>query len=264
MIIADTLSIEARQARFARICREAMLERKTQGEQGVGTLAEKWQHQIIKRYLSEDSNDHEIPVASERRFVSDVRVGKEAFEVQTASFGSMSKKLAYYLEHTDLEVTVVHPIAKNRWVSWVDYETAEISPRKRSPRHGQAADILAEMYPLIPLLPHPRLKFRVLLLETHDFKLLSNRKGDRKKGAQRYERIPLALIEELSFETPSDFRRLIPKELPSPFTVKDFSKASKIQGRDAYSAVRVLAALGIFAPAPPMGRSMAFTVTEEL
>ena len=36
MIIADTLSPEAKQARFARICREAMLERKTQGEQGVG------------------------------------------------------------------------------------------------------------------------------------------------------------------------------------------------------------------------------------
>ena len=31
MIIPDTLSAEARQARFSRICREAMLERKTQG-----------------------------------------------------------------------------------------------------------------------------------------------------------------------------------------------------------------------------------------
>ena len=260
MIIADTLSIEARQARFARICREAMLERKTQGEQGVGTLAEKWQHQIIKRYISENSEEHEVPVSSERRFISDVRVGNDAYEVQTGAFAPMAKKIAYYLEHTDLTVTVVHPIAKDRWVRWVDYETEEISPRKKSPKHGAPADLLAELYPLLPLLPHPRLKFRILLLEVHDFKLLSNRKGQRKKGAQRYERIPLSLLDDILLNAPADFAQFLPDGLPSPFTVKQFSQATKIRGRDAYSAVRALAALKLVTPTEPIGRSMAFLV----
>ena len=260
MIISDTLSMEAKAARFARICRNAMQERRVQGEMGIGTLAEKWQHQIIKRYLSEDPTDHEIPVATGRRFVSDVRIGKDAYEVQTGSFAPMAKKIAFYLESTDLTVTVVHPIAKNRWLSWVDEQTSEISPAKKSPKHGRAEEILAELYPLIPYLSNPRLKFRLLILEVHDFKLLSNRQGRRKQDAQRYERIPLSLIDEIHLNAPEDFAQFLPNGLPSPFTVKEFSKATGIRGRDAYSAVRVLTALGLLESAPHVGRSMAFTV----
>lgn len=260
MIIPDTLSAEAKAARFARICHEAMLERRIQGEQGIGTLAEKWQHQIIKRYLSENPTEHEITVSVERRFVSDLRVGNDAYEVQTGSFAPMVKKIAFYLESTDLTVTVVHPIAKDRWLSWVDYETEEISPKKKSPKHGRLEDILAELYPLIPFLNHPRLKLRVLLLEVHDFKLRSDQKQRKKRMVQRYERIPLALLEDISLESSEDFRRFLPHGMESPFTVKQFSQATKIKGRDAYSAVRVLTALGLLTPAPSIGRSMAFSL----
>ena len=263
MLVIDTLSHEAKIARFSRICESAMKERRTQGEQGVGTLAEKWQHQIIKRYLSEDPTDHEIRVCDTRRFVSDVRVGNDAYEVQTGDFAPMAKKIAYYLESTDLTVTVVHPIPKDRWVSWVDPSTAEISPRRRSPRHGKASDILPRLYPLIPMLPNVRLKFRVLLLETHDFRLLSERKKNPHRGGERYERIPISLIEDIPLESPLDFEQFLPQSLPSPFTVKDFSKATKLVGRDAYSAVRVLAALGLVEPTEKVGRSMAFTIKTE-
>ena len=259
-MISNVLSSEARAARFSRICRSAMQERRVQGEMGIGTLAEKWQHQIIKRYISEDPSHHEIPVAAGRRFVSDVRIGSDAYEVQTGAFAPMAKKIAFYLESTDLTVTVVHPIAKNRWLSWVDPKTTEISPAKKSPRHGRAEEILAELYPLIPYLSHPRLKFQLLLLEVHDFKLLSEHRGRQKKDAQRYERIPLSLIDEIFLNTPEDFARFLPDGLPSPFTVKEFSKATGIRGRDAYSAVRVLTALELLESAPPVGRSMAFTV----
>ena len=172
-------------------------------------------------------------------------------------------KIAYYLESTDLTVTVVHPIPKDRWVSWVDPRSMEISPRRRSPRHGKASDILPRLYPLIPMLSNPRLKFRVLLLEVHDFRLLSGRKKNSRRGGERYERIPISLIEDIQLNSPKDFERFLPQALPSPFTVKDFSRATKIVGRDAYSAVRVLVALGLIAPAPNTGRSMAFTVRSE-
>ena len=263
MSITDTLSAEAKRARFSRICREAMLERRTRGEQGVGTLAEKWQHQIIKRYLSDLTEEHEVLVSSERKFVSDVRVGSNAYEVQTGSFAPMAKKIAYYLESTDLTVTVVHPIARDRWLSWVDSDTEEISPRKRSPKHDVPAQILAELYPLLHLLPHPRLKFRILLLEVHDFKLLSNRREQRKKGAHRYERIPLSLLDDIPLDTPDAFSQFLPRELPSPFTVKQFSQATKIKGRDAYSAVRALVTLGLVKPADAIGRSMAFSIEKK-
>ena len=54
--------------------------------------------------------------------------------------------------------------------------------------------------------------------------------------------------------------RLLPAELASPFRVAEFSKRTRLRGRDAYSAVRVLAALGVVRPAAPIGRAMAFEI----
>ena len=222
---------------------------------GIGTLAEKRLHLIIKRFLCENEDFHEVGVAN-TRFVSDVRIGNDIFEVQTGPFYPMQKKILHYMEHTDCNVTVVHPIAVKKWVSWLDPKTGEMSRRTVSPKKGRPEDLLAELYSLIPVLGNPRLKFRLLLIEAQDFRLLSNRSRDRKKGSKKYERIPLALLDDLTFESPRDFLRFVPDSLPDHFTVKDFSRLTKIRGRDAYSAVRVLTALGIFAPADPIGRSM--------
>ncbi len=258
MILADRLDLDARIGRFGRICDAAMRERREQGTDGIGTLSEKWQHQIIKRYLSEDTSEHEVRVSEDRRFVSDVRVGDHAYEVQTGAFAPMREKIAYYLEQTALDVTIVHPIPKNKTVCWIDPATQEISEPKRSPRHGRLIDLLPELYPLIPYLARKRLHFRVLLLEVCDFRILSNDKRNRKHRAERFERIPTALCEDVSFDTPADFQVFLPEELPSVFTVKQFSVLTKLRGRDAYSAVRVLVAMGLLAPAEKIGRSMAF------
>lgn len=252
----------AHRARFCRLCEAAMSERRTQGEAGIGTLAEKRMHSIIKRYLCEDEEMHEVGVL-DTRYVSDVRIGNEIFEVQTGAFYPMRKKIAYYLDHTDCTVTIVHPIIVNKWVSWVDPITHEITERKKSPKHESAQDLLAELYCLIPHLGNNRLRFRLLLLEAQDFRILNGRRSrDRKRGAERYERIPLDLLGEEEFTSPSDFQKFIPDALPTHFTVKDFTKHTGIRGRDAYSAVRVLVALGLLSTGESIGRAMGFTKNE--
>jgi hypothetical protein len=243
-------------ARFNRLCREIIAAGYTSGEAGIGTLAEKRLHAVIKRYLCEDEDCHEVGVLN-TRYVSDVRIGNEIFEVQTGSFFPMKRKIAHYLEHTDCTVTVVHPIPAVKWISWIDPQTHEISSRARSPKKGTPRDLLPELYHLLPHLGDPRLRFRVLLLEAEDLRLLNGRRSrDRKRGSERYERIPLALLDDLEFSTPSDFSVFLPDALPPHFTVKEFSALTKIRGRDAYSAVRVLTALGLLREGERIGRSM--------
>lgn len=243
-------------SRFKRLCMEAATRGRTAGAQGFGTLAEKRMHAVIKKYVCDDESCHEVGVAG-TRFVSDVRVGNEIYEVQTGAFYPMKKKIAHYMEHTDCTVTVIHPIAKVRWMSWVEPGSMEIRPRRRVA--GERAEaILPELYCLSEHLGNPRLRFRLLLLEVHDFRLLNGRTTNRKKGSNRYERLPLSLLEEIELNEPSDFLRFLPMELADHFTVKDFSHVSKLRGIDAYSAVRALVALGVITPAPPIGRAMAF------
>lgn len=248
--------------RFERLAIEAALQGRTAGAYGFGTLAEKRMHAVIKKYLCDDESFHEVGVEG-TRFVSDIRVGNEIVEVQTGAFYPMKKKIAYYMEHTDCTVTVVHPIAKVRWMSWVEPGSMEIAPRRRVAGE-RAEQLLPELYCLTEHLGNPRLRFRLMLLETHDFRLLSGRSKDRKRGSRLYERLPLSLLEEIDFQMPSDFSVFLPADLPDHFTVKELSRAIGLRGRDAYSAARVLVALGLLIPAPPIGRAMAFFKGREI
>lgn len=232
------------------------MQGRTAGAYGFGTLAEKRLHAVIKKYLCDDESFHEVGVEG-ARFVSDIRQGNEIVEVQTGSFYPMKKKIAYYMEHTDCTVTVVHPIAKLRWMSWVEPGSMEIAPRRRVAGE-RAEQLLPELYCLSEHLGNPRLRFRLMLLEVHDFRLLNGRSRDRKRGSKLYERLPLSLLEELDFNEPSDFSIFLPESLPTHFTVKELSRHTGLRGRDAYSAARVLLALGLTVEAPPVGRAMAF------
>ena len=251
----------ARKARFDRLCREAMRTRPLSDDSGIGTLGEKRMHAIIKRYLCEDEAYHEQTVPG-TRFVSDIRIGTDAYEVQTGAFYPMKKKIEYYLSSTDYTVTVVHPIPAVRWMSWVDPVTMEIAPRKRVTRSGRAEDLLPELYSLLSCLPNERLHFHQLFLETHDFRLLNGRTKNRKVKASHYERIPLSLLGEAEFHSPEDFRTFVPEELPERFTARDFATLTRLRGIDSYSAIRVLAALGLLTPTEKIGRSMAWEKTK--
>ena len=253
------IPFEARKARFDRLCEEAMRQDIRISDSGIGTLGEKRLHAVIKRYICEDIDCHEVGV-KDRRFVSDVRIGDDIYEVQTGDFYPMKQKIAYYLEHTDCTVTVVHPLSAVRWMSWVDPKTMEISPRRKVTRAEHAAHLLPQLYSLSEHLQNPRLKFRILMLETQDFRLLNSRARNPKLHTKHYECIPLALLDEIDFKSPTDFRALIPDTLPSHFTVKDFSKAAKIYGRDAYSAVYALVALGLVEQTDPIGRAKGFRI----
>jgi hypothetical protein len=248
---------DAQKARFARLCEEAARAARSFGEEGIGTLGEKRMHAVIKRYLCEDHACHEVGVLN-TGYVSDVRIGNDVYEVQTGAFYPMKKKIAHYIDSTDLTVTVVHPISVERWVTWVDAKTGEVTPRKRSPKRERAIHLLPELYCLLPYLGNVRLRFRLLMIEEEDFRTLSGRKDNRKRGARLYERMPLSLLGEIEFTSPEDFAVFLPNDLPSPFTAKDFSQKTGLRGRDAYSAVHVLEKLNVIVATDPIGRAMAF------
>ena len=243
-------------SRFERICHAALLKNRSEPDAGIGTLKERRLHSIVKHYLCDNEAYHEVGVEN-TRYVADVRIGNLVYEVQTGAFYPMQRKIGYYLEKTDCTVTVVHPIAAVKWISWVDPATHEIAPRKRSPKKGRPIDLLPELYSFLPYLSNPRLRYYLLLLEVEDFRLLNGRRSkDRKRGSERYERIPLSLLGELEINEPAEFAHIVPRELPGVFTVREFSALTGLVGRDAYSAVRVLSALGFFREGEKRGRAM--------
>lgn len=223
---------------FQKSCREILENERTR--LGIGTLSEKTVHAVLKRYLVPNEECHEVKCG---RYVADILIEGEIMEIQTAGFNRLRGKLEEYLK--EKEVTVVYPIPHIKWLIWIDDKTGELSGKRRSPKVGSYYDAFYELYKIKMFLKHPNLHFRFILLDVEEYRLLNGYSRDRKKGSERYDRIPVELVEDKFLNCAEDFKELVPEELCQPFTVKMFQKATKLSPKKAGAAVNVLSYLGV-------------------
>lgn len=206
----------------------------------IGTYKEKTLHRVLKNYFEADAACQEVPVAG---FVADICRAGEIIEIQTSGFASMKEKLEAFLPLAP--VTIVYPIAKTKWVSWIEPDSASIGKKNRSPKRGKVFDAVPEMIFIRQFLSHPNLTVRAVLLEIDEYRMLDGRRSkSRKRGSTRYERMPVDLFEIYDFRTAEDFVRLLPFEKGEVFTAKQLSSAMKYRGRAESAVVRVLMEVG--------------------
>ena len=205
----------------------------------IGTRSEKMLHSVLKYYLEPCDDFHEVAVGS---YVADILRDGCIIEIQTRAFDRLRRKLAAFLkEHP---VTVVLPIAKTKWYYVTDSESGEVSPKKKSPRHGSVYDAFKELYKIKMLLDSENLYFHFILLNITEYRRTVKRSRRNHKGVELVERIPNAIEEEIFLDSKADFGKLIPEGLPTPFTSKDFAKAIKRPRSVAQTALNVLSAVG--------------------
>jgi hypothetical protein len=219
---------------------------------GIGTLGEKTLHRIVKCTLEPDATKHEIKVA---RSVADIKNESGILEVQTRSLYRLVPKLKRFLAES--KVTVVYPIARVRTVRWIDRETGEITPPRKSPKKGSAKDALRELSGLCELIGHPSLAVLLLYLDVEDYRSLDGWGRGGKRGSTRAERIPLAYVREDRLSTDADYIRLFlpPPFDDRPFTVKEYAKGMKLKEKDAYLGIRLLTARGVLSQVGKNGRA---------
>lgn len=223
-------------AGFLLACQSVMAEGRD--NRGIGTLGEKTLHAVLKRYFDQDAAHHEIPFGP---YIADIRNDEGFIEIQTGGFNRLRGKLALFLKEAPL--TVVYPVPAIKWLSWIA-EDGTISPKRKSPKRATACEILPELYKIKPYLTEKELHFCVMLLEVEEYRLKNGWSEDGKRGSTRFERLPVALLGEVWLNTSAGYSALIPAPLPEPFTVKDFSKASKLSVRKSAVGVNVLTAVG--------------------
>ena len=255
---------------FDGICRSVAAEGLS-GE-GIGTMAEKRMHKALKRYICPDENCHEVRIkpdgtaSTEDRekaesgrggYIADVYKDGEIFEIQTGSFYPLKKKIEFYLKNTDFKITVIHPLVECKWSVWIDPETGETTPRRRSPKKERLTDLLPEIFWLSELLNSDRLFFRALVIEAEEYRMLDGWSGDKKKGSTKYERIPVSLINEVTFGA-KEVRDLMPEALKEEFTAPEFSKATGLRGRKAYYALKLMCIVGAAEKGEKKGRSFIY------
>lgn len=208
------------------VCFEAAREKiigKERVRQGIGTLSEKTLHAVLKHYYAPDEDMHEIPIEN---YVADIYTGTEIIEIQTRAMNRMRKKLEAFLPL--YPVTVVYPIPRVKWLYWIDEATGEVSQKRKSPKKGNPYQAFIELYKIRPFLNNPNLRLKLAMIDMEEYRLLNGWSYDKKRGSERYDRIPLSFIEEICINGVRDYMQLIPYELPEQFTVKEFAQCARI------------------------------------
>ena len=216
----------------------------------IGTYREKKLHIILKKYFEEDPAYHEIKVNG---FIADVCRDGEITEIETSGFSGLGPKLEAYLP--EYRVNLVHPLAAKKYVSWIDPETGEISPRKKSPKKEGVWDTVFELVRILPYVNHENLTVIAPMLEIDEYRRLDGWSRDRKRGSNRYERVPVELMEIAVLHTDDDYRAQIPEDLPERFTAKEFCKAIKRNERIGRGVMKVLETRGVLVRTEKQGRS---------
>ncbi len=222
---------------FLQVCDEVIGQR--QGMNGIGTLGEKTVHSVLKSYLSPDSLNHEIRVGG---FVADICTGNEILEIQTRNFDKLRRKLSVFLEL--FPVTIVYPIPGTKWIRWINPQTGEISPRRKSPRTGSPYSIFPELYKIKQHLVHPNLRLKIIIMDLEEYRFLDGWSQDKKKGSTRSDRIPTELVDEISIGDLCDYQLLIPETLEEEFTARDYKTASRLPLGHSQTALHVLNYVG--------------------
>lgn len=212
-----------------------------QESSGFSTYNEKRLHMVLKRAVCDDVTKHEQQVG---RFVADVFDGERIWEIQTASLYPLSKKIEYYLENTDLPITVIKPFVASKRIVRIDKGSGEILRSRRSPKKAGEGELLSELYWLSDHLSNERLEVLFLFIEADEFRYSDEAVRYRKSGKYDSELFPRGIIEQRSFCGTDSFSYLL-DGCPSAFSAKEFARIRGLRGRSVYSALNLLCRLSL-------------------
>jgi len=227
------------------------------GGNSIGTLNESPLHAVLKLYCEPRSELHEVDIGG---YVADIANETGYIEIQTRNFAAMKKKLSGLLDQS--VVTLVYPVAGIKWVLWIDTETGEITPRRKSPKKWQPADVFYELYRIRELIDHPNFRLKVVVLELEEYKYLDGWDKSKKRNATRATRVPIDILDEIDVTCPEELTLLLP-ELPKQFTTADVAKSGSISDSGAQKAVKMLTDMGVAERVGKRGRRYLYEIREQ-
>jgi len=230
-----------------------------EGYTNIGGLCESSLHLILKYYIEENSDFHEVGCG---RYQLDVCKDDMVYEIQTRNFSSFRNKLTSIL--SEKMVCVVFPVTQKKRIVWTNPDTGEVSGFRKSPKKETPLTMLSELIYLLPLLSNEKLSFTVITLACDDYKLLCGWSKDKKKGSVRYNRIPTELIAVQNFSGAEAFlAEYLPTyqrgELLTSAVLSDNTQLTKNEAR---IALKLLCALGFAAENGKNGRFIQYEMIQ--
>lgn len=193
----------------------------------IGTLAEKSLHAQLKQRFALPGDLLEYTLDG---YVIDIaRPGAapgepdfHCIEIQTRGLAKMKPKLRALLPRRP--VHLILPVAAETTIVRLDAAGAPAS-RRKSPKHGSALHVFAELVSLPTVLADPHFTLEVLLTREEQIWRDDGQGSWRRKHWSIYDRRLLGVAGSLALTCPGDCAALLPAGLPERFTCRDLAAA---------------------------------------
>ncbi len=205
---------------------------------GIGTESEKSVHAVLKNYYEPYHDSQEQRIGG---YIADIVGENGIIEIQTGHFSNLKEKLRTFLSVS--RVTVVFPVFVKKRIVTLDGETGEVKSRRVSPLKETPYDVFPNLFPIAEFLTNENFSLTIVLLEADELRAPLESIGRKKRRRNRLsviDRIPTAITDEITIESPRDWEKLIPCLFHEDYTTADLAETAKISRQTASAALSAL------------------------
>ena len=197
----------------------------------IGELRERSLHRALKQRYAAGGGRTETAVDG---YVADVLLGNRIIEIQTGDFFPLKRKLPPLLANH--EVTLVYPIAKDRYLVKRSANLEAPAKRRLSPRHGSPFAVFGALTSIASLLEHPNLTLDVVMVTAEEIRMPNEGRGRwRRKWVATDHRL-LEVVETHTIRRTADLFAMIDAGLPARFTTRHLAATMQAPRRLAQQA----------------------------
>lgn len=193
---------------------------------GIGELNERSLHRALKNRYAVPGSRVEQTID---RYVADVVIGNRIVEIHTGVFSGIKAKLAHLLD--DFAVTLVHPIALDRYIVKLPDADGASASRRKSPKHGSVFYVFGALVGMPRLLAHPNLTLDILLTVEEEIRVADPGRRRRRRGWRSIDRRLVEVAETHRITVMADLFAMLDAHLPETFTTRDLAAAMKVPRR---------------------------------
>ena len=193
---------------------------------GIGELNERSLHRALKTHYAVPGSLTEHSIDG---YVADVVIGDRIVEIHTGTFWPLKRKLPRLLETH--RITLVHPIAKDRYIVKPAANANALLSRRMSPKHGSVFTIFSALASIPTLLAHPNLTLDVVITVEEEVRVPDARRNRRRGGWSAVDRRLLEIVEIHRVERMGDLFAMVDAKLPEPFTTTDLANVMRSSRR---------------------------------
>ena len=204
----------------------------------IGELNERSLHRALKERYAVPGSATEQAVDG---FVADVVVGERIVEVHTGTFWSLRKKLPRLLDR--FEVTLVYPVARDRYIVKVPQDPDMPATRRKSPKHDNVFGAFAALVSIPALLEHPNLTLDVVMIVEEVIRAADATR--RRRPWICVDRRLVEVTETHRITSMADLFTMLEVDLPEFFTSRDLASVMQSSRRLGQQAAFCLREAGV-------------------